>query len=86
VSAARPFDTSADADDVQVRVYRRIGGAARAGTAFRLTALVRQTAMAGIRRRHPNYTDQQVMYAWQRLSLGDGLFREAFPDRPCLEP
>ncbi len=81
-----PLDTVADANEEQLRVYRRIGGGARVAAAFRLTALVRETAIAGIRRRHPQYSGQQVLYAWQRLALGDTLFREAFPERPCLEP
>ena len=81
-----PLDTTADANEMQLRVYQRLGGAARVAAAFRLTAFVRETAFAGIRHRHPDYTDEQVRYAWQRLSLGDTLFKEAFPERPRLEP
>lgn len=86
VNDAIPFDTTADANEMQLCLYRRMGGAARLAAAFRLTALLRETAVAGIRRRHPEYTGEQVLYAWQRLSLGDALFSEAFPERPRLEP
>jgi hypothetical protein len=81
-----PLDTTADANEFQLRVYQRMGGAARVAAAFRLSAFVRETAVAGIRYRHPEYTDQQAPFAWQRLSLGDSLFREAFPEHPRLEP
>ena len=86
MEGAIPLDTTADANEMQLRVYQRMGGAARVAAAFRLSAFVRETAVAGIRHRHPEYTDEQVLYAWQRLSLGDLLFREAFPERPRLEP
>jgi hypothetical protein len=81
-----PRDTTADANEIQLQVYKRMGGAARVAAAFRLSAFVRETAVAGIRHRHPDYTDLQVLYAWQRLSLGDTLFAEAFPERPRLDP
>jgi hypothetical protein len=86
VADSLPLDTTADANEFQLRVYQRMGGAARVAAAFRLSAFVRETAVAGIRYRHPEYTDQQALFAWQRLSLGDSLFREAFPERPRLEP
>jgi hypothetical protein len=81
-----PLDTTPDADALQLQIYQRLGGAGRVAAAFRLTALVRETTQAGIRQRHPDYSTEQVLWAWQRLSLGDTLFREAFPDRPLIEP
>ena len=43
-------------------------------------------ALAGIRRRHPEYTDEQVWWAWARLTLGDDRCREAWPNRPLVDP
>jgi hypothetical protein len=79
-------DTSAAADDVQVNVYRRMGGAARVAVVFRLNHIVRSTAKAGIRNRHPEYDDRRVEWAWQRLMLGDELFQAAFPGRELVDP
>lgn len=81
-----PADTTPDADDVQLEAYRRLGGAGRVATMFRLNDMVRKTAMAGIKRRHPEYSEWQVEWAWQRLTLGDVLTREVFPDREPIEP
>jgi hypothetical protein len=53
---------------------------------FRLTALVRETARAGIRSRHPDYDDARVQMAWRRLVLGDDLTRKAWPDRELVDP
>jgi len=40
----------------------------------------------GIRRRHPDYDDHQVMLAAARMRHGDDLVRAAWPDEPFLEP
>lgn len=81
-----PLDTTRDADAVQLDAYRRLGGPGRVATVFRLNVMVRNAAIAGIRRRHPDYDERQVEAAWQRLRLGDALTREAFPDRGLVEP
>lgn len=69
------LDTTAAAQAVQRQIYRRLGGAERVAILFRLTALVRETAMAGIRGRHPAYSESQVSMAFRRLVLGDELMR-----------
>jgi hypothetical protein len=78
-------DTTADAAEMQLEAYRRLGGAARLEIAFRLNALVRAAA-AGIRRRHADYDDEQVKAALARLVLGDDLVRRAFPGRDLVDP
>ena len=40
----------------------------------------------GIRRRHPEYTDQQVLRAACRLRYGDELVQAAWPNDPLLAP
>jgi hypothetical protein len=82
----RPVDTTIDADAVQLETYRRLGGAERVAIAFRLTALVRETAAAGIRSRHPDYDEEKVRAALARLTLGDTLVRKAFPGRDLVDP
>jgi hypothetical protein len=81
-----PLDTSEEADAVQLDAYRRLGGAGRVAIVFRLNALVRETTMAGIRRRHPTYSDTQVGMALQRLLYGDAMARIAFPDCELVDP
>ena len=81
-----PMDTTAEADAVQIEAYRRLSGAERAATTFRLTDLVRAAAMAGIRKRHPEYDEARVRMAWQRLVLGDHLVRQVYPDRELVDP
>ena len=68
-------DTSAEADRVQVEVYRRMGGAGRAAAVFRLIERARTLTLAGIRHRHPEYDEEQRRLAFARLVLGDELVR-----------
>lgn len=79
-------DTSPDADAVQLDAYRRMGGAGRAQILFRLTEMARRTSAAGIRKRHPDYDDAQVMLALARLLYGDELVQSACPGRVLPEP
>ena len=74
-----PPDTSPDAYRVQVDAYRRMGGTARSAIAFRLTALARRNALAGIRERHPEFDEAQVRSELCRLSLGDELWHLLWP-------
>jgi hypothetical protein len=62
-----PPDTSADAYRAQIEAYRRMGGAGRVAVAFRLNALARAVAIAGIRSRHPEYDERQRQRAFARL-------------------
>lgn len=74
-----PADTAPEARAAHIEVLRRMGSAGRAAMAFELTRAMRQTVRAGIRQRHPDYTEEEVHRALMRLTLGEELFREVFP-------
>ena len=79
-------DTSPEADAIQVAAYRRMGGLGRAQVMFRLTDTTRRTAMAGVRNRHPNYDDRQLLLALARLLHGDELVRRTWPESELVDP
>jgi hypothetical protein len=81
-----PKDTSLDAFEVQTRAYRALGPEGRVQLLAELSDAVRAVAMAGIRSRHPHYTEQETRQALYRLMLGDELVRAVWPDRPLVEP
>jgi hypothetical protein len=81
-----PQDTDAAAYEVQRQIYSQLGGKGRLAIAFRLTDSVRRFALAGIRTRHPDYTEAQVAQAFARLRLGDDLVRAIWPDRALVDP
>ncbi|MBI4508811.1 MAG: hypothetical protein HY698_04190 [Deltaproteobacteria bacterium] len=80
------MDTTPAAASVQLDVYRRMSPAARLRVALELTAMSRRLLADGVRRRHPEYSDEQVRLAFLRLWLGADLFRKAYPGQPELEP
>jgi len=86
VAIGLPLDTSDDTHRRQRDIYLQMGGTARAAIAFQLSDTIRNLAMAGIRRRHPGYTNEELLRAWARLTLGDDLCRAAWPGRALVEP
>jgi hypothetical protein len=81
-----PTDTTADAHARQSEAYRRMGGRGRVAVVYRLNETVKNLALAGIRARHPGYSDTQVEDAYVRMLLGDALVRAAWPDRELVDP
>lgn len=87
VHDGRPDDTTPEAWAVQTEALRKMGGTARSAIMLRLNEQARELAMAGIRARHPDYTDEQVKFAYFRLKLGDDeLVRRVWPDQPLVDP
>jgi hypothetical protein len=84
--ASVPFDTSSDGHVLQTQLYQRLGGRARIQIMFGLTGAVRRMAIAGIRARHPHYSDDEVHRAYGRLVLGDEAARSVWPDRELVNP
>jgi len=82
----RPPDTTPEAHALQLDLYRKLGGPARVAMLFRLSDAARRLTMAGIRARHPEYTADEVKLALARLTLGDQLVRQAWPDAPLVDP
>jgi hypothetical protein len=82
----RPRDTTPQSHAVQLDVYRRLGATGRAQLAAQLSADTRQLTRAGIRSRHPGYTEQEVDLALRRVLYGDDLFHRAWPSCPLLSP
>ena len=79
-------DTSPQAQDAYFAALRRLGPEGRVLRALDLSAFTRQTSAAGVRARHPDYSEEQVMWALRRLLFGEALFRRAWPDAPVLAP
>jgi hypothetical protein len=57
-------DTAPRAAAIQLQLDRNAGPAGRVLIAVELSDAVRETAVAGIRRRHPEYSEQEVRHAF----------------------
>jgi hypothetical protein len=82
----RPLDTSEETSSIQIEVYRRMTPGARLRLGLELTEMSRRLLVDGIRRRHPEYDEEQTRLASIRLWLGPELFRNAYPEMRELDP
>ena len=60
-------------------ILRNIGFEGRVRMTFELSQNLRKISEAGVRHRHPNYTDRQVQLAAIKLAIGPKLFKQAYP-------
>ena len=75
----RPFDTSSDAEKAQIEIFRRMNPEKRLESAALLSETCRTLIAEGIRKRHPNYSEEQVRLAVIRCLLPESLFLQAYP-------
>ena len=79
-------DTTPEAEAIQLEIYRRMSPDARLAAALELSETGRELLAAGVRRRHPHYSEEQVRFAVLRLWLGEKDFELAYPDAPDIVP
>ena len=79
-------DTSEEAARVQVEAYRKMPPSERLRVGLELTRMSRELLAQGIRRRHPEYSEDEMKWALIRTWLGPELFERAYPRSPQLEP
>ena len=65
---------------MQTEALRRLGPTRRAAMTFELNEQMMERIAAGVRMRHPEYSDEQVHLATIRIRLGNDWFRKAFPE------
>lgn len=82
----RARDTSADAFEMELDRRRRRAPGERLVHGLARSDEDRALFAAGVRRRHPDYSTEQVSWAVRRHLLGDELFAAAWPDAPRLDP
>ncbi|MBM4036632.1 MAG: hypothetical protein FJ291_33265 [Planctomycetes bacterium] len=82
----RPLDTTEEADRIQFEIFGRMSVDQKLRQMFASAEAVRSTFEAGIRGRHPEYTEKDARLARIRWVLGDELFRKVYPNEPLLEP
>jgi hypothetical protein len=74
-----PADTTLEAALLQFEIFRRLTPERRFEMACEMSNSLRVMASDSVRHRHPEYTEEQVRLASNRLWLGDELFRKVFP-------
>ena len=77
-------DTSPVAARVQAAVWRRMTPGQKIRLAIGSSEEARAITSAGIKARHPDYTDAEIRDALFRVIYGDELFRRVWPGRRLL--
>jgi hypothetical protein len=71
-----PRDTTIEPARKQIEILRRMSPQKRALISFELSDNVRQIAIAGIKKLHPDFTDGHIKMELLRRTVGDELFRK----------
>lgn len=77
-------DTSSEAEQVQVALWREMSASEKAGLVAELTAGARQLSLAGIRRRHPSASEEECRLRYAVRTLGRSMARRAYPQVEAL--
>jgi Rv0078B-related antitoxin len=64
-------DTTAEARAVQLAIHRRLSPAERLRQAMEMSDAVRRFAVAGLRLRHPEYSESEIAQALVTLLYGE---------------
>jgi hypothetical protein len=71
-------DTTPDAEDVQIEIYRRMTAARKIELVEEANRLTRELVMAGLRRRHPEASSEELFRRYADLALGEELATAAY--------
>ena len=82
----KPIDTTNQAEQVQLEVFRRMGPEKRLQAGIALSQLCRKLLQEGVRMRHPEYDEREVKLAVIRLILPEDLFLAAYPEGRDIRP
>ena len=82
----RPVDTTPYAEEIQIAIFRRMRPEERLQAALNLAQISRELLKAGVRSRHPEYSEEQVRLAVIRIMLGEDLFLSVYPKAKDVFP
>jgi hypothetical protein len=76
---------SHERDAMGWQILRNIGFDGRVRMTFQLNSSLRSISEAGVRHRHPQYSERQVKLAATKLAIGADLFKLVYPNED-VEP
>jgi hypothetical protein len=80
------MDTTRQAEEVQLEIFKRMGPEKRLQAGIALSQLCRKLLLEGVRMRHPEYDERQSNLAVIRLMLPEDLFLAAYPEARDIRP
>ena len=86
MKSIRPLDTSPEAYNIQIEIFSQMTPEQRLKKGFELSEFCRKLHFAGVKYRHPDYTDEEIHLAVGRLELGEEIFLRVYPHAAYIEP
>ena len=74
----RHTDTSKEAQQVLIGIYRRMPPAVKMRRIFEAYRTGKMLAMAGLRLSHPDATEKKIWQLWAKKHLGEKLFEQVY--------
>ena len=71
-------DTSKEAHQVLIAIYKRMTPAVKMHRIFETYRTGKTLAIAGLKLSYPNATEEQIWRLWARKHLGDELFEQVY--------
>ena len=79
-------DTSPEIEKVQIELLKKIPLDKKWKIILNLIELQSELIIQGIRSRHPEYSDEEVSYAFKRIMLGEELFKKVYIEAKDINP
>ena len=79
-------DTTPEAERYYTKFLRSLTGEEKVRMAVEMTETANQVCKQGIAHRHPNYTEEEIHYAFLRIIWGHELYAQVYPSGPFLTP
>lgn len=80
------IDTSADVESRQINLWREMSTVERLALVNAAARAARILALSGLRERHPNASERELTARLARITFGDRLARQAYPELDQLTP
>lgn len=82
----RAKDTTRQAEQIQIEALRRMGPEGRLRAGVSLARASRDLLLTGLRKRHPEFDENQIKMAYLQLVLPRDLFLVAYPEARNVLP
>ena len=74
------MDTTPEAWEFYLNLLRKLTPAQRMDQVFEWSEVMRQFHLAGLRQRHPDADEREILLRAARINLGEELFRKVYGD------
>lgn len=79
-------DTFQETEKIQIELLRKMPLEKKWKVIFKFIEVQKELIIEGIRKRHPEYSDKEVYYAFKRIILGKELFEKVYPEAKYIKP